>query len=237
MKILRQACVAMAAFAAIFLLPSFAQGVTLTHPTGTATIVGTRILATSVAHAGTAKTVLFKTGIGNIECETATLTGEVSKNSGGVVEANIWTVEFFGTSGASDHIIGEHCNGGFGGNTTVTPNHSINALHNGIVSLPWCFKAGAETTFTIRGGNCPEPSRPLTFTLHTSTIGSCSYQKAQVNGTFTAHPADLIGTIQNQSFTMTTGGVFCPKTGEFFAAFTFTTDLNGAHGTQIYLDH
>jgi hypothetical protein len=236
MKLVK-ACIAMAAFAALFVVPSVASAVSVTSPTGTVAPVPLPLIAKNVAHAGTVQTTLMKTGLGNVECETATMTGELIKNSGGVVEGNITTAEF---SGKPNSVHGVHCAGGFGGDTTVTPNHTTNPAHNAgsgaVSSLPWCLKPGAEDTFTVRGGLCSEATRPLTFTLHTATAGSCSYQRPSVTGTYTTHPADAVATISGQKFTKTTGGIFCPGEGELFMAFTLTTDSNGTPGTPVYID-
>jgi hypothetical protein len=226
-----KACIAMAAFAAIFVVPSVASAIQLTHPTGTTTPTGTLLLATNVKHSNTELTTIMKTGVGNVECETATLTGELTKNeaNGAAVEGNITTAEFYGKPGQTPpHPAGQKCAGGFGGDTAVTPNHTINSCHTPSggtehCSLPWCLKAGAENTFTVRGGKCNETPRPLTFTLHTEKVGTCSYQKASVTGTYTTHPADAIGTITAQKFERTTG-IFCPASGELFMAFTLGTD-------------
>lgn len=233
MKLLK-ACIALAAFAAIFVVPSVASASPeLTAPTGT-TYSG-NIIATNVAHSTTSEITKMVTAIGNIECATATLTGEVETNSGTHIAGNITTAEFFGKPGVKPH--GAHCFGGFGGNTTVTPNHTVNPEHNGVKSLPWCVTANElNDKFSVRGGKCSEIARPLTFTLHTASVGSCGYEKASVTGTYTTHPADAILTIENQEFKKITGGAFCPGSGKLTMAFTLTEDLAGnVEGNPIYI--
>lgn len=229
MKLVK-ACIAMAAFAALFIVPSIASAITLETPTGTAAAIGKEIIATNVAHSTTPLTTKLTSGVGNIECETATLSGKLTANGGANVEGNITTAEFRGKPGSSPHSVA--CSGGFGGDTTVTPSHSSNPCHTPEgkpqhCSLPWCVKAGAEDVFTVRGGECSQAARPLTFSLHTSTLGTCAYEKASVTGTYTTHPADLVMTISNQVFKRITGSVFCPSEGVLQMAFT----LNSGDGT------
>jgi hypothetical protein len=232
MKLLK-ACIALAAFAAIFVVPSIASATSprlyeTTTATGTGEGInsvvpeGTKIAAFNVAHASTPLTTVLKSNLGNIECETATLTGELTKNKETVIEGNITTAEFLGKPNSSPHS--ERCSGGFGGDTLVTPRHTSDTIG----SLPWCLKvSGLEDKFTVRGGKCSEAARGLKFTLDTSTLGACSYEKAAaepVVGTYTTHPSDAILTIANQKFAKTAGSVFCPSTGELFMSFTVTTD-------------
>lgn len=235
-----RASIAMAAFVTLFILPSIAYGVVLTYPTGTAAPVGTKLLATTVAHANTSRTVILKTGLGNVECETGEFTGELTKNSGGVVEEEITTIEYRGKSGQITH--GSTCFGGFGGDTTVTPNHATNPCHtpaggSATCALPRCLKVEAEDKVTIRGGKCSEAARPLMFTLDTTTIGACTYRRLESYiGTYTTHPADTVLTFVSQKIQKVTGSVFCPSTGEIFMAFTMTIDNEGVGGEPIYLD-
>ena len=233
MKLVK-ACIALAAFAAIFVVPSVASASPeLTHPTGSTVPVGTKIIATNVEHSGTSKITKMTTSIGNIECSTATMTGEVTSNTGTHIAGDITTVEFKGTPGEPNSA---HCFGGFGGNTTVTPSHTTNPEHNGVQSLPWCITANElNDKFTVRGGKCSEKERALTFQLHTVTAGTCSYEKASVTGTYTTHPADAILTITGQEFTKVTGGAFCAASGKLDMAFTMTTDNNGVSGEPLYI--
>lgn len=241
MKLIK-ACIAMAAFAALFVVPSVASALPeLTHPTGTRAPVGTLITATNVEHTGTSK-ILKMTIPGfeqPVECATATLTGELTSNTGNHIAGNITTAEFYGKPGEATH--GVHCTGPLG-NVTVTPSHSTNPCHtptggSAHCSLPWCVTAtGEKTEFTVRGGKCSEAARPITFTLHTALLGACSYQKASVTGTFTRHPADAIMTITNQNFTRltTTGSAFCPGEGALDMAFTLGTDPDDTK--PLYID-
>ena len=242
MKLVK-ACIAMAAFAALFVVPSVASAIQLTHPTGTTAAVGTLIQGTNVAHSTTGINTVMRTPLGNIECATATLTGKIVKNAanGTHVVGTIETAEFRGTpkpEGAHENT--GHCTapGGFG-TTTVTPNHTTNPVHPaGVGSLPWCITAGSKDEFSVYGeaeGSCTSgATRPLVFTLHTTLLGACTYSKASVTGTYTTHSAAAITTISGQEFTKVTGSGFCPATGKLDMAFTLETDT--ATPTDVYID-
>lgn len=224
MRLVR-ACIAMAAFTAIFVVPSVASASPeLTHPTGTTVPKGTPITATNVAHAGTpAFGKLALPGGGAVECATATMTGEVHANAGNDITGNITTVEFKGETNPVNHNTAD-CSSPLG-KVQVTPNHTTNPTHNGVGSLPWCIRANTpDDTFTVRGGSCTEVSRPITFTLHVTGVTSCSYQKASVGGTYTTHPNVAILTVSGEKFTKTTGSIFCPNEGTLTLAFTLETD-------------
>lgn len=241
-----KACIALAAFAAIFVVPSIASATSPTLFETTAggsndlVPVGTKVVATNVAHSGTALTTKLVSSAGNIECETATVTGTVTKNGAGVIQGEVTTAEFRGTSSNPHGTI--HCNGGFGGLTTVTPSHTSDET----ASLPWCMRATEGDRFEVTGGTCAQQDegkpKALNFRLHTATLGTCDYVRAAatgpVIGTYTTHPADAVVTInggENAKFTKTAGSIFCPNTGELFMAFTLTTD-DGNHETNAPLN-
>jgi hypothetical protein len=227
MKNLIKASIAMAAFAALLVVPSVASALTVTAPTGTSYIGN--VIATNVPHANTKEhTLMTLPGGGAVTCDRATLTGKTLNNHANPIQGEITTAQFEGPNKNPE------CTSPFG-NVTPTPNHTKDLLHNGLTSLPWCIKAGAENKFTLRGGTCAAP-RAVTFALHTP-VGECVYSKETVNGTYTTHPIDAIGTIIDQEFTKITGSFFCPASGKLDMAFTLTTDNNGAHGTPIYIDN
>ena len=232
-----KACIALAAFAAIFVLPSMASAIELTHPTGTRIPVGTSIIATNVAHSGTPTQTVLTTSLGKVVCGKATITGKVVANDGTNAIGTVETAEFAGTH---EKTTTGHCGGeGFVGSTvTPTPSHTSDEQGSGRpASLPWCMKAKAEDKFEVWGeveGSCTNgKTRPVTFTLHGSL--TCGYEKAIVNGTYTTHPADALVTIE-QTFTRRAGeSAFCPFEGTLKMAFTLTTDEAGTSGTPIYI--
>lgn len=231
-KLIR-ACIAMAAFAAIFVIPSAASAKPeLTHPTGTTIPAGTKLMATNVAHSATGKPTRFTAGGLEVVCQTATLTGELEKNTGTHIAGNITTAEFFGKVG--NHNTGS-CESNLG-DVVATPTHLVNPEHEGKKSLPWCVTANElNDKLTIRGGKCSEAARPLFFTLHPPGF-SCTYSRASLIATYTTHPADAVATVDgNQHFKKVTGGLFCPNEGTLDMAFTLTTDENGVSGAPIYI--
>jgi hypothetical protein len=221
-----------AVFAALFLVPSVASASPeLTHPTGTTAPVGTLIEMKNVAHSISPKGFATKGATGTFECATTTMTGELAKNSGTQIQANITTAEFRGTPEEPNSA---DCfqPGGYGA-TTMTPNHTQNPTHNGNSSLPWCFTVeGAEDKFSLRGGKCSEAARPLVFVYHSAVAGACTFQKSALSGTYTTHPSDAIFTVQGQEFTRATGSAFCPGAWGMDWSFTMTTDGNN---TPIYI--
>lgn len=242
-----KASIALAAFAAIFVIPSMASAsVTLTHPTGTA--YNGFIIATNVAHGTETKTqTVMTTSLGKIECTTATITGKVLVNNGTHVLGTVETAEFRKTAGSGTDST--HCTAPGGlGTVTVTPSHTSDNQGAGRPpSLPWCITAGAEDRFEVWGekeGDCAKKV-PLTFTLHSSILGTCRYQReAAVVGTYTTHPSDAIVTIKDQEFKKMEGSGFCPTGGNLDMAFTLTTDSSHevggkiieTEGTEVWID-
>lgn len=230
-----KACIALAAFAAIFVVPSMASAaLELTHPTGTRAPVGTNILATNVAHSTTPTQTVLTTNIGNVTCAKATITGTVTKNDGTTVEGTISTAEFGGTH---EVTTSGHCAGSgiLGSQITPTPSHTSDEDK----SLPWCLKAEKEHVFRVWGeseGSCAK-KRPVTFTLHGAI--TCTYEKPEVIGTYTTHPSDLIVTVNKQIFTRSaSSSAFCPKEGGLDLAFTLATDVvpGETSGAAVYID-
>jgi hypothetical protein len=236
-----KACIVLAAFAALFVMPTIASASPeLTHPTGTTATgdhettaltgkdEGITIEATNVSHSTTAKNTVMTTGLGNLECATATLTGTLITNTGTKIEGEISTAQFNGTPGTP---AAAHCSAPGGlGTVTFTPSHTSNPAGG----LPWCVIAeGLQNKFIVRGGTCTEVARPLKFTLHSALLGACVYEKAQVEGTYTTHPVDAIMTITEQEFKKISGSGFCPGSGKLDMAFTMFTD--GKPTEPIYI--
>jgi hypothetical protein len=228
-----KACIALAAFAAIFVIPSMASAaLELTHPTGTRAPVGTKILATNVEHSTTKTPTVLTTNIGNVECTKATITGELTKNNGTEVEGTITTAEFGGTPGLTTT---GHCKGSglLGEKITPTPSHTSDEDK----SLPWCMKAEKEDIFRVwgEGKTCAE-KREVTFTLHGAI--TCTYQAPEVIGTYTTHPAEAIVTVNKAAFLRSaSSSAFCPKEGFLDLAFTLATDKAGeVTGEAVYID-
>lgn len=243
MKHVIKAIIAMAAFAALFVVPSIASAAPLlTHPTGTAPKGSHEgghftIQATNVAHSATEKVTKLTTPVGTIECTNATLTGSLLTNTGTKIQGEITTANFSGTPGTET----SHCRGPFGGTITPTPSHTSNPCHTPTggtehCSLPWCVTAeGTKDKITIRGGKCEAAPKPITFQFHDTVIGTCSYSRESLTATYTTHPNAAIATVDaGQSFTKTTGSSFCPSSGELDMAYTLETE--GPSPTDLYVD-
>ena len=242
MKNLIKACIAMAAFAAIFVVPSVASATSpeLTHPTGSTVPVGTNIIATNVAHSTTSEITKFTNNLGaTVECQTATLTGKVITNTGTHIVGEITTAEFKNKTSST-------CSSELG-NVTVTPSHTSIPCHTPTGStqrctLPLCITASnLKDEFEVFGqveGDCDNGKKgPIFFTLDTVLAGPCSYERAAaLVGTYTTHPADAILTVTpGQTLNKVTGGGFCPSSGSLDMAFTMTTDVEGIEKEPIYI--
>jgi triacylglycerol esterase/lipase EstA (alpha/beta hydrolase family) len=243
MKLVK-ACIAMAAVAAFFVVPSVASAIQLTSPTGT-TAALINIQATNVEHAGTKKHTLLSGGFGSVTCEKATLTGTLKTNtSGGAHVVGEITSADFREGGSTT----AHCTSPLG-DVTVTPNNTpTNPVHEGVGSLNWCITAGAGNEFKVWGkvAGCTglnPVKRKIFFVLHFKSGFSCTYGAAtnDIVGTYTTHSAAAIVTInggEKATFNrVTSGSIFCPSGGELFMAFTLETDpAPGTNPTDVYID-
>lgn len=253
MKLVK-ACIALAAFAALFVVPSVASAsLELTAPTGTrykGSVIATNIKLPPENKVHT----LFTTNIGTVTCDLATLTGSVLTDETDSpfnkhVLGEITTAEFKGKESAN-------CTSPVG-NVTVTPNHITNPSHTpsgGVAhaSLPWCITAEKEDRLLVWGRtsgetcHAPKNTQAPTFTLHTAIAGTCSYEKEIVGpltATYRTHTStvgdedDAIATVDaGQTFKKITGGAFCPGTGSLDMSFTLTTDKEHKHVEPIYID-
>lgn len=219
-------CIAMAVFAALFVVPPMASAIKLEAPTGTIIPNGTNLVATNVAHAGTAKHIQMSTPIGNLTCDIATLTGPLLTNN---VSSPVWEISTAQIEGPTP---GSSCTGPLGA-LTVTPSHSSPG------SLPWCAKFTNEDVVAVYGkppGGCHSAeTRPLTLTLHTGGL-VCGYEKASMTATYTTHPADAVMTFNNQTFKRTAGSsAFCPSEIGLKTAFTLTLDPSGKHEGPVFI--
>jgi hypothetical protein len=98
--------------------------------------------------------------------------------------------------------------------------------------LPYCLKSTKTADQAeIRGGTCTEATRSIKYVLHSSTLGSCTYERAGgMLGTYTTHPSAAQASISKQEFKRISG--FCPSVG--FLDMTFTLKTSG--GATIYID-
>lgn len=228
--------IALMAFLLLSLPSSAMSAPVLTHPTGTVvspieqtTVVEEHLIPDFRKITGTSVGELRVTDGSATEyfrCPLATLTGELVKNSGTEIEANITSLTFGGTAG------GDWCTGGFpfGSATRITTAFEEGGVKKG---LPWCFRATsgmASDEFQIRGGLCSEAARDVALKLDES---GCSYKRAAnmpVKGsirTDAGSPEDTIITISEQKFEKY-AGMFCLSTLAISVSLTLETDKGTA---------
>lgn len=202
-------------------VPSVAFGSpVLTHPTGTVLPTGTKITATNVGN------ITFSSGIGNLTCSTAKLTGTLNTNTTSSGTAITITSAVFGGTGKV--ISGEpepECTGsGFLGDAGVRPG----SIHG----LPWCFVATSSTDFlTYRGGSCSEISNTLELTFQVTTLFgtvSCIYWgEDRVSGSLETDNVvgqDATISFVERSWVKAGGGGECPASTKLSMTLTLETD-------------
>ena len=204
-KKLITACLALVAFAAMAVVPALASAspILTSEPNGAAVPVKTKIVARNVGN------TRMTTSLGTIECTKASITGEVTANSGTEIEGTITSASFTGT-GAE-----ERCTTSFLGNIKVTPK-----------KLPWCIKATNKMTadtFELKSGACGGALGAMEFTLDSTTVGECTYTKTAVTGTFETKTTGHF-TVSEQEFVKSAGSGFCPGSGKLDMTFQLFTD-------------
>jgi len=210
-----------AAIMALAVVPAAASATNSPELTenGTPVKVGEKISATSVG-----KTIMTNASSGAtvVECDTALMTGPVTKNDGSNVEGTIEKAEFHNTGGGG-------CSGALG-TVTVTPSTTSNPATNG---LPWCIRSTSTMVtdeFQVRGNSCSGLSRPIRFILHTA-FGECVYQRtAAIVGTFITGIGKTTLSISTANagseFEKLSGGFQCPEKARLGMTFTLETDVS-----------
>jgi hypothetical protein len=225
-KKLITACMALVAFAALAIGPASASATNtplLTAPAGTTAAVGSSIVGTA------GNTFLLDTS-GNqvLSCEIATMTGEITKNTGGNVEGNINSAKFVGSQPAIGTEPDKACTAWFNMSYTVT--------------TPWCLRSTTTMVtdeFQIRGGKCSEASKSIVFHQVTE-VGTCTYERSAatgpIKGTFTtgSSPASLTvtATAAGSGFAKTAGPFVCPSS----AVLNMTFTLENGSGQAAVID-
>jgi hypothetical protein len=211
-----------AAFAAFSIMATAASAApVITHPTGTVLATGTLIEGTQL---GVSKmTTGSDPGTPVVECSNSTMTGKLTKNNTAEgFEGEITSATFWGTGPVSPHNGLTECTGSFG-------NLAVTAL-----GLPWCIRSTkTPDAFEVRGGKCSEAAKPITFSLISTTVGTCNYEGGPVSGTFHTHPTDLIATVTHSGgFKKSSGSFLCPGEGNLDMEFTLETD--GVANSPLY---
>ncbi len=204
-------CVTVAAFAAFAALPAVASASPqLTYPTGTRLATGSKFRGHNLELA------ILTFSQGTLDCSKATITGTLTKNNGTKIEGNIESATFTGTEPE------ERCSGPTGSLKYTFP------------SVPWCIQSTAVSDgFSIRGGNCTEEARALTFIQDSSLAGECKYEKASLSGTFTTHPEDAEMSISEQEFVKEAGGILCPASFKLDLTLTLERDIEGTQPLYV----
>jgi hypothetical protein len=187
---------------------------------GTPLAVGSKFTATNV---GVVKTT---TGLGSFECSTAVMTGQVTKNTTGAVEADITSAAVGGTGLIASGAAAPECTtqAFLGGDTTAT----ISTATNG---LPWCLRATEAMNtdeFQIRGNSCIKASRPIRIATDITGIGTCTYERMEpIPGTFTTSTTDSVFSIYEVNFPSVPGNPFgCAGGFRLDMSFTMETDAS-----------
>jgi hypothetical protein len=229
-KKITMACMALAALAA-FALPATASATNdpqITHPTGTLLAAGSKITATQV---GTS-TLTDTSGNPELACSTGTMTGSLTKNSGGNVEGEISSAVFGGTGAQVAGEPAKECTGlgFFSTNTSVTT-----------LALPWCLRSTTTMVtdeFQVTAGKCGTNGK-IKFILAGTGIGNCEYEATgAIKGTYKTHPEDALLTVAPTSatsgFKKIAGSFICPTSGALSMSFTLETDT-AASADPLYI--
>jgi hypothetical protein len=212
-------CAALMAFAVVPAVASATNSPELRDPLGPV-LANSTILATS-----NAKAVMTDASNGSVilECETALMTGKVTKNDGSNIEGDIEKAEFHNAGGAG-------CTGAFGAAVPVTPSTTSNPGTNG---LPWCIRSTSTMVtdeFQVRGNSCNNLARPIRFILHAPFGNECIYQRtAAIIGTFTTGTGKTVLSITagaGSEFERLSGAFPCPAKARLAMSFTLETDVS-----------
>jgi len=153
----------------------------------------------------------FTIGTTKFNCEVGHLEGEVVKNSGTSIEANI-----------TNFMLGKQPEGTCSGVFRVKS-----------VNVPWCLRMNSvlePDTYSLRAGKCTEEAKQLTITLDFG-LYQCSYTREPINDSFrTEKDGDALINITAKLFNREeTNAVVCYAGPSLDASFTLKTP----NGTQL----
>jgi hypothetical protein len=189
-----------------------------TQPTGTAVATGSKITAVNIGD------ILMTDTSGNVitRCTSADLSGELTKNSGTAIEANVTSASVTGTGAEGN------CTGTFFSSPRLTFG-----IANGV---PWCVRAlstFAADEAQIRGGKCSEAAREIRFAVDLGSI-TCLYSRfasEPIKGVLTTDVGgqDALLHIEKQLFKPVSTPFPCPEEELLDMSFTFSVG-----GTATY---
>jgi hypothetical protein len=209
------AFMALAAFAAFAVMPAVSSASpVITHPTGTKLATGVNIRA----HLVNGDALLTGTsGETLVDCNSATITGKLTENSGTSFKGEITSAIYGGTGTQASGEPATECTSSIG-------NASVTALAT--TKSPWCLTSTTEDKWHLTGGTCAASGGNLKFILVSTTIGTCEYESTEgPSGTFTTHSTgDAILTVTKSGFKLINSNFFCPTSGTLDQSFTLETD-------------
>ncbi|MGN6587036.1 MAG: hypothetical protein ACTHKT_06115 [Solirubrobacterales bacterium] len=196
------ACMAIIASVAFVIAPAASASPVLTH-NGTIVPVGTKVIATN-----TGLVTLTLASGQETTCTHAKLTGEVTKNSGSVVEGSLTTKDLNGTGTSTD------CTDGLLGPFGVT----IGRL---------CMKVAVSPADTAVFTGC---GGPVALTLNFTGFAPCKYSRNELQANFTTGGTQV--TVTNaEEISLIEGGSFCPA--GFFLDLTFDLWTDGPNSEEL----
>jgi len=233
-KKLMLACAALAAFAALAVVPASASAANaqvcetegaLCNPVLVNSVLRTHIVAGTISK-------LF-TPLGTVECNSVLLTGPVVQNTETISEGTINTADFTGTGE------GGKCTSPFG---QVTPTTNVGAS-----GVPFCLKltAGVNDVAEVNGNSCGLAAHAITFVFDLPGEVICKYSRSTeagpIIGKFTTDTApensDLVIHVprseSGSKFTKEEGGILCPSKGELEVSVTLETDVAGTSPVYV----
>lgn len=249
-------CAALAAFGAFAVMPAIGSAATLTDTVGGVTTkvpVGAKIIAE-----GTGTTLLESSVEAlNIECNENVLTGEVHRNSNGIIEGTITDAWFQGNYFAGD--ADTSCKNKLGSKVFIRTNlttapltgetaRTVSDKEGTDLRQHWCIEGNAENdNFNASPRNCTGANTAFRFSTHIAGL-ICGFKRTTaIPGTFNTsnthtNVAELTANA-NQVFetdnTITSHSGFCPAKGTLnnfvFAMYTDknTTPTTGIHPVPI----
>jgi hypothetical protein len=210
---------ALVALAAVALPAVASASPELTQPTGTTVPTGSKVTGANIGDilmTDTNMNIIYR-------CTSGDLSGELTKNSGTAIEANVTSASFAGTGTEGS------CTGTF----FSEPKFTF-VIANGV---PWCIRANntmPADEAQLRGGKCNETAREIRFALDLGSI-TCLYSRAAnapIEGTLTTDKSpensDAVVHIDHQLFKPVSVPFPCPE--ETLLDMQFTFSVGGTAG-------
>ena len=197
---------ALLAVAAFAVLPAMAAAATVTlHAGGVELPAGSPLV-------GESSNLVFKTAVGNLECSSNVISGELTSNKKTTIAGSIETGSFTGLEG------GGACH-------TTTPLGPALITASG---LPWPLTFKSNGTSTVKGTSA------IVFTAFFPGAGvTCVYKATKLAATFAFNEAPMIDTVTGQVFkwVKAESNPLCPTEGELSGEFAVTSGGEAVEAT------